>query len=200
MFNQSGSRRWTHFRSALELAIERSAHKWTYEDFAQCFPTYVEEDKTGAVLTFTRISDYIKNHNLGKLDELLQEYDAKENIDALHKIVTEAQERKAAGQEATRKDVWNEDIQPSVAVAARTLPMFQKEADRATQTLESLKKENLQLMAALEEEMATTTKLNQQSLELLNLLSNANKAWEEIPLEDVEKWTVEMNNYIKPTL
>lgn len=29
MFDQDGSRRWMHFQSALQLAIQRSARKWT---------------------------------------------------------------------------------------------------------------------------------------------------------------------------
>lgn len=31
-----------------------------FEDFAECFPLYVEEDKNGASATFNSISDYIE--------------------------------------------------------------------------------------------------------------------------------------------
>lgn len=34
-----------------------------FEDFAECFPTYVEEDRNGASATFNSIADYIEAQN-----------------------------------------------------------------------------------------------------------------------------------------
>jgi len=35
----------------------------SFEDFAECFPQYVEEDKNGSSATFNSISDYIEAQN-----------------------------------------------------------------------------------------------------------------------------------------
>jgi len=35
-----------------------------FEDFAECFPLYVEEDKNGASATFDSISEYIESQNV----------------------------------------------------------------------------------------------------------------------------------------
>lgn len=37
--------------------------RYRFEDFAECFPTYVEEDRNGASATFNSIADYIEAQN-----------------------------------------------------------------------------------------------------------------------------------------
>ena len=39
------------------------SHVSSFEDFAECFPLYVEEDKNGSSATFNSISDYIEAQN-----------------------------------------------------------------------------------------------------------------------------------------
>jgi hypothetical protein len=72
----SGSKRWTYFYSALQLAIQRSAHKWrsvrlllgydlvlltafsSFDDFVECFSLWAEESPDGASSVFNTISGY----------------------------------------------------------------------------------------------------------------------------------------------
>ena len=51
-----------------------------------------------------------------------------ENIDVLHKLVTDAKGRKTQGE--LGKDVWKEDLEPRVAVCARTIPILDAEVRR----------------------------------------------------------------------
>ena len=60
------------------------------------------------------------------LDEMFKKYTVQENIDILHKIVTDAKDRKLRGD--ARKDTWQDHLDPKVAVCARTIPVLTSEA------------------------------------------------------------------------
>ncbi|KAF5335975.1 hypothetical protein D9611_006380 [Ephemerocybe angulata] len=197
MFNQSGSRRWTHFRSALQLAVQRSAHKWTFEDFAECFPLYVEEDKNSASATFNSISDYIEAQNIRDLDKLFKEdYNVQESIDILHKIVQDAKERKARGE--VRKDAWRENLNPRTSVCAKTIPVLEKDVARLKKQLEEAEELNQELQRQLQEVTGETDEVNQQALDIVRQLDLACEEWQKIPQEEIEGWTVENLESLKP--
>ncbi|KAF8074720.1 hypothetical protein FPV67DRAFT_1559403 [Lyophyllum atratum] len=198
MYNQSGSRRWTHFRSALQLAIQRSAHKWTFEDFAECFPLYVEEDKNGASATFDSISEYIESQNVNDLEKLFKDYTVQENIDILHRVVNESKERKARGEAG--KDVWREDLEPRVAVSARTVPMLESEVQRLRKALATMEEENRHLQAQLQENVTATASSKQRADELLDKLDSVYEEWQKLPTEEIEGWTVQTTESLKPDL
>jgi len=61
---------------------------------------------------------------------LFEKYGVRENIDILHKIVTEAKARKDV-----TKDIWREDLQPEGAVCACTIPVLEAEAAQLEETL-----------------------------------------------------------------
>jgi len=159
--NQSGSRRWTHFHSALQLAIQRSAHKWTYvkvhcssarrpqtllglktsRNVFRCMlrktRTALQPHLTVYPNTLKRRTLYVLRSNLARetliflqrdLDKLFKDYNVQENVDILHKVVTDAKERKASG--TVGKSVWKDNLDSRVAVAARTVPLLTSEADR----------------------------------------------------------------------
>ncbi|KAF9531754.1 hypothetical protein CPB83DRAFT_848666 [Crepidotus variabilis] len=196
--NQSGSRRWTHFHSALQLAIQRSAHKWTFEDFAECFPLYVEEDKNGSSATFNSISEYIEAQNLRDLDKLFKEYNIQESIDSLHQIVTDAKDRKVNG--TTGTDTWKDGLNPKVAVAARTVPVLTSEADGLRAMINEIENENRKLEKELEEKVQVTDEANERVVELLKRLDTVFEKWKEAPLDDIEAWTVQTAESLKPVL
>lgn len=132
---------------------------YSFDDFTECFPLYVEEDKNGASATYNSISDYIEaqnfvcalppptielrsfNSNLFNaqrdLDKLFKDYVVQENIDILHRVVTEAKDRKAKGD--IGKDVWREDLEPRAAVSARTVPILEQETKRLCDTLAAVR-------------------------------------------------------------
>ncbi|KAF8202248.1 hypothetical protein BJ912DRAFT_1138498 [Pholiota molesta] len=196
--NQSGSRRWTHFHSALQLAIQRSSHKWTFEDFAECFPLYVESDKNGSSATFNSISEYIEAQNFRDLDKLFNDYNIQESIDTLHKVVNDAKDRKARGDAG--KDTWKDNLDPKVAVCARTVPVLNSEAARLRTLISQMEEENRQLESELQEKVKATENANERVLELLDKLDAVFEKWEELPRDEIEAWTVQMAESLKPTL
>ncbi|KAF8347719.1 hypothetical protein F5887DRAFT_881147 [Amanita rubescens] len=198
MLSQSGSKRWTHFSSALQLAVQRSAHKWTFEDFAECFPTYVEEDRNGASATFNSIADYIEAQNFRDLEKLFNEYNVRENIDNLHQIVLEAKDRKASGD--TRKDSWKEDLDPRVAVSARTIPRLEAEAQQLRERLAALEEENRLLQATIDENNQATATANERAQGLLDTLDETCDSWKGLDADKMEGWTVQTEESLKPTL
>ncbi|PPR01690.1 hypothetical protein CVT24_001518 [Panaeolus cyanescens] len=194
--NQSGSRRWTHFHSALQLAIQRSAHKWTFEDFAECFPLYVEEDKNGASATFNAISDYIEAQNFRDLEKLFKDYNVQENIDILHKVVNDGKDRAASGN--IGKDVWQDNLDPTVTVAARTIPVLAAEAEKLRQMIATYEQENRSLQEALNSKVKETERANQQGMEVLNKLDEVFAKWEQLPREDMEELMVQTLETLRP--
>jgi len=196
--NQSGSRRWTHFHSALQLAVQRSAHKWTFEDFAECFPQYVEEDKNGSSATFNSISDYIEAQNFRDLDKLFKDYNVQENIDSLHKVVTDAKERKLQSVEV--KDAWKPDLDPKSAVSARTIPILNSEAERLLAMIAQAERESRELAAELQARAQAADEANERVLEILTKLHAISSKWEKAPLDEIEAWTVQTTESLKPVL
>lgn len=64
------------------------------------------------------------------ITQLFEKYGVRDNIDILHKIVTEAKARKDV-----TKDIWREDIQPRNAVYARTIPVLEAETAQLEEIL-----------------------------------------------------------------
>lgn len=62
------------------------------------------------------------------LDKLFNDYNIQESIDTLHKVVNDAKERKSRGEDG--KDTWKDNLDPKVAVCARTVPVLNSEARR----------------------------------------------------------------------
>ncbi|KIM44521.1 hypothetical protein M413DRAFT_442489 [Hebeloma cylindrosporum] len=196
--NQNGSRRWTHFHSALQLAIQRSSHKWTFEDFAECFPLYVESDKNGSSATFNSISEYIEAQNFRDLDKLFKNYNIQESIDILHKVVNDAKERKARGDAGN--DTWKDNLEPKVAVCARTVPVLNSEAGRLRTLISQLEQDNRQLELELQEKADLTDTANERVMEILDKLDATLQTWQDLPHEDIETWTLQTAEALKPKL
>ncbi|KIK60523.1 hypothetical protein GYMLUDRAFT_43846 [Collybiopsis luxurians FD-317 M1] len=196
MFNQSGSRRWEHFQSALQLAVQRSARKWSYQDFTECFPLYSEEDKNGASNTFNTISDYIETRSLRDLEKLFETYNLRENIDTLHTIVTEAKERKKASVEPG-SDSWKEGLEPRGAIAARTVPVLEREAQRLRESLAELEASNAELESEIKANVQATDDADEQSEMLYLRLHKILSEWEKTP-PDAEQWTVMTSQTAQP--
>lgn len=72
-------------------------------------------------------------HEQDDITALFEKYRVRENIDILHKVVTEAKVRKEKGE--VTKGVWREDLQPRNAVCARTVPILEAETARLRETL-----------------------------------------------------------------
>ncbi|KAJ3745761.1 hypothetical protein DFH05DRAFT_1396489 [Lentinula detonsa] len=196
MFNQSGSRRWEHFQSALQLAVQKSARKWSYEDFTQCFPLYAEEDRNGASTTFNTISDYIETQALRDLEKIFQLYNLRENIDTLHSIVTEAKERKKSGV-APGNDVWSEDLDARSAISARTVPVLEQEAKRLRESLSLLEASNSHIEAEIRVNVEAADRADEHAASLFKQLHKALEEWQEIS-PDIEAWTVTNSEISEP--
>ncbi|KAL0955124.1 hypothetical protein HGRIS_004037 [Hohenbuehelia grisea] len=198
MVAQSSSRRWTHFHSALQLAIQRSAHKWTFEDFTECFPLYVDEEKNGSSAVFNAISGHMESQIHRDLNEVLSKYDAQANIDLLHAIVNEAKARKLDPDQ--RLDVWQEDLEPHSAVCARTIPVLEAEAKRLRQLIAEEHEKNLQLQQQLQQSEHEVDSQNESTRSLLDKVDKIQAASDNVPLEDIEAWAIQTAESTKSSL
>ncbi|OCH91382.1 hypothetical protein OBBRIDRAFT_728873 [Obba rivulosa] len=187
---QPGSKRWSYFHSALQLAIQRAAHKWTYEDFEECFALWCEEQPETASRVFTTISRHMDQSMTQQCEELFKQFEVKKNLDNLHAVVTEARSRKQAGY--TGKDVWREDLAPKAAVRARTVPLLEKERDRLAAELKQLDEENLELQSTMQNNVQAREEVDDQTSQLLGLLEEAYEKWAELPMEDIQSWSLQM--------
>ncbi|PIL25364.1 hypothetical protein GSI_13254 [Ganoderma sinense ZZ0214-1] len=186
---QAGSKRWTYFHSALQLAIQRSAHKWTYEDFAECFSLWCDEQPENAATIFNLVSGRLESSITENCEELFKKYNVKENLDNLHAVVTAARARKQANYDS--KDVWREDLQPRAAVRARTIPLLEHERDRLRAELGLLTEENLELESQMRQNVHGTEEADRDASRLLDVLDKALAKWDKIPLDDVQSWTLQ---------
>ncbi|KZT07379.1 uncharacterized protein LAESUDRAFT_108540 [Laetiporus sulphureus 93-53] len=188
--SQQPSKRWAHFHSALQLAIQRSAHKWTYADFTECFPLWCEEQPENAPRIFATISKHMDDSITEKCEELLKKYNVRENIDNLHAVVTEARVRKHSGG-YNGPDVWRENLHPGAAVRARTIPLLEKERDRLRAELEELDKENLRLQGDMQRNVEAREQVDAETSALLDMLDEIEARWSQLPLDEVQAWTLQ---------
>ncbi|KAI0369181.1 hypothetical protein BV20DRAFT_968375 [Pilatotrama ljubarskyi] len=186
---QAGSKRWTYFHSALQLAIQRSAHKWTYEDFAECFSLWCDEQPENAATIFNLVSSRLESSITEHCEELFKKYNVKENLDNLHAVVTAARARKQAGYEG--KDVWREDLQPRAAVRARTVPLLERERDRLRTELSQLTAENSGLQSEMQHNVQAKEDADAEAAKLLDILDQTFTKWNQIPLDDIQSWTLQ---------
>ncbi|KAG7445940.1 uncharacterized protein BT62DRAFT_1076352 [Guyanagaster necrorhizus] len=198
MNSQGTTIRWSYFQSALQLAVRRSSRKWTYEDFAECFPTYTTEDKDGSTAIFNQISDYIESQSFRDLDKLFQRLNVQENIDTLHRIVEESKERKQRNIEA--KDQWREELEPRAAISARTIPKLEEENIRLREMLSQIEAENSTLTSQLQERAEGTADSEEKALRLLKELDEVLDKWQELPSTELENWTRRMMESTKPAV
>ncbi|THH13750.1 hypothetical protein EW146_g6502 [Bondarzewia mesenterica] len=164
------SKRWTHFYAALQLAIQRSAHKWTYEDFVECFPLWCEEEKNGASGVFNTVSRFVDNETTKLCDELFANYD----------------------KGGARKDIWRPDLLPRAAVRARTIPLLEQERDRLRTQLAELEEKNMRLQAKMQENVKARTEADENVAEMFAFFDEVYEKWKELPIEDMRSWTLQM--------
>ncbi|KAF9804042.1 hypothetical protein IEO21_09488 [Rhodonia placenta] len=188
---QPPSKRWAYFHSALQLAIQRSSHKWTYEDFTECFSLWCEEQPENAPRIFTTVSRHMEDQITENCEELLKQFNVRENLDNLHAVVTEARIRKQSGN-YDGKDVWREDLHPSVAVRARTTPLLEKERDRLRAELEELENENLELQSQLQSNVKAREEADAEASKLLDILDEVHAKWNQLQTEEIQSWSLQM--------
>ncbi|KAG6873505.1 hypothetical protein C0995_014773 [Termitomyces sp. Mi166 len=173
---------------------------------------YVEEDKNGASATFDNIADYIESQNVNDLEQLFKDYAVQENIDILHRVVNEAKERKAQGE--VNKDVWRENLNPREAVSARTIPIIESEVKRLREALaevwlaldvylsflrsHQIQEENRSLQTQIEENVTAVVNTKKTAKQLLDKLDRVYDDWQNLPTEQIEAWTVQTMESLKP--
>ncbi|KAI6010785.1 hypothetical protein F5J12DRAFT_821710 [Pisolithus orientalis] len=185
------TKRWTHFHSALQLAINRAAHKWTYEDFQECFALWCKEEPHGAEGIFNTISRHMEDQVHASCERLFKDYNVRENINTLHAVVTEARARKQRG-EVDRKDLWKEDLDPRAAVRARTVPVLQAERERLKETLHKLEEENIALYEETMKYAQSDREAKERIRELLKHADEVYSRWNKIPHDEIGLWSLQV--------
>ena len=71
-------------------------------------------------------------------DQLLADHDAAVATDILHEIILEGRAKKQMRQHQNAKDVWTSNLDPRVAVHARTVPVLESERDRMLSELDKV--------------------------------------------------------------
>jgi len=184
------SKRWTAFHSALQVAIQQAAHKWSYEDFAQCFSVWCSEDPEGAQAVFNAVSRHMESQVTASCETLFSEQHAREGVNILHAVVTEARVRKKQG-ETDRLDIWRESLDPRSAVRARGVRVMEAEVERLKATLSKMEQENLAISRQIKEDDAKAQEAEEKANELLDLFDDVYEKWSKLPQDDISLWTLQ---------
>ncbi|THH27684.1 hypothetical protein EUX98_g6505 [Antrodiella citrinella] len=186
-----GSKRWTAFYTALQTAIQRSTHKWTYEDFTECFSLWCEEEPASSSTVFSTVAQHMESGITNRVDELLVQFNIKENLDKVQTVVSEAKARKKQQEPYEGHDLWREDLQPRAAVRARTIPLLEKERDRLKEMLIELDEGNLKLQAEMQANVRAREEADAEATALLDILEQLREKWDEVAVDDIEAWTLQ---------
>ncbi|KAG1723245.1 uncharacterized protein EDB91DRAFT_1173184 [Suillus paluster] len=181
------SKRWTHFHSALQLAISRAAHKWTYEDFQECFALWCKEEPHGAEGIFNTVSRHMEDQIHQSCENLFKEFNVRDSINILHAVVSEARARKQRG-ELNGKDVWRENLTPRAAVRARTVRVIESEVEHLRAELQA---ENAALYARCEDNDQKQRTADAKTAELLDILDDVYAKWSQLPQDEIGVWALE---------
>ncbi|KAI0316185.1 hypothetical protein OF83DRAFT_1173143 [Amylostereum chailletii] len=195
--NSAPSKRWTQFYAALQLAIQRAAHKWTYKDFQECFPLWCEEQPKTSEGVFSTVSQYMERHITEETNKVFARDRVQERLDRMHAVVTEARARHQSGE--VRADVWREDLDPRTAVRARTIPVLESEADRLRAQLASMEEENMRLQTEIETNVKEKEEAEEKIKAIFAFLDDVYARWSALPAEDMQTWamlTAETQNAI----
>ncbi|TRM63734.1 hypothetical protein BD626DRAFT_495219 [Schizophyllum amplum] len=198
--NTTASRRWVHFHSALQLAVSRASHKWTFEDFALCFPDFVERDRDTATQLFNRTSDYIESQISRMVQEICDEHNMQTSIDTLHRIVAEAKELDqilAASGRPAPPDVWALSTTPRNAIAARTVPQLQRTRDALKAMLAERKSKNIEMLRSVEEDRAVAEAANREAHDRMNAIEGVIQEFEKLPVEPLDSWAVTVHETVQ---
>ncbi|CAK5274002.1 unnamed protein product [Mycena citricolor] len=168
------------------------------EDFAECFPEFVEEDKDRAMRIYNQVADYIESENQRNFEALFNEYDLQNKIDILDKMVRDAKTRKASGD--LGPDVRSDEMRPQSAVYGRTVPILRAEIARVRSLHAKMEGQNLALADDLQAVVKEGDILQKRIDDILDKVDEAHNAWESVPMEDVHAWTSQVSEKTKPVL
>ncbi|KAI6148929.1 hypothetical protein BKA82DRAFT_4142824 [Pisolithus tinctorius] len=177
------TKRWTHFHSALQLAIHRAAHK--YEDFQECFALWCKEEPHGAEGIFNIISWHMEDQVPASCERLFKDYSVRENINTLHAVVTEARAGKQRA-EVDRKDLWKEDLDPRGAVRAHMVPVLQAERERLKETLHQASIE------AMSRGSSSDAKWQLEEENIVLYEETVYSRWNNIPHDEIGLWSLQV--------
>ncbi|KAF8127367.1 hypothetical protein EV363DRAFT_1172318 [Boletus edulis] len=189
------SKRWTHFHSALQLAINRSAHKWTYEDFQECFALWCKEEPHGAEGIFNTISRHMEDQIHASCETLFREFNVRDSINVLHRVVTDARARKECG-ETEGKDIWKKDLEPRAAVRARTVPILGSEVEKLRATLQSAK--NQAMFEQMKSNVRRREEADTKTTEMLETLDDIHSRWSKLPHDEINLWVLQAAENLPP--
>ncbi|KAH8832793.1 hypothetical protein DL96DRAFT_1583382, partial [Flagelloscypha sp. PMI_526] len=193
----SPHKRYTYFERALDLVIQRCARKWSYNEFKECFPLFVEDDPNGAFTKFTTIQDFIESQNMKDLqDTIMDQYALRDNLNVLDDVVHDAENRRRHPDEKKRLDIYRGNLSPQAALASRTVPILQREVDHLKAVLEQLDQETLSLSAELEKEIQARDEANAKVNQLCDSFETAGKLWSELPIDEYDAWVLDMRRTI----
>ncbi|KAL1747965.1 hypothetical protein HDZ31DRAFT_30834 [Schizophyllum fasciatum] len=198
--SSKASRRWVHFHSALQLAVSRASHRWTFEEFALCFPDFVEQDRDTASQLFNRTSDYIESQISRMIEDICKEHDMQASIDTLHRIVNEAKERDqalAATARAPPPDVWSSSTTPRNAIAARTVPILRQQRDQLKAMLAEQRAKNAQMLRIVAENRAAAEVADRQVHETMDAIEGVISEFERLPVETLDSWAVTVHEGVQ---
>jgi len=130
-------------------------------------------------------------------NKLFEQYDVQKNVDILHQVVTDARARRvqrgetgSAAGGGTGADTWRADLQPRAAVRARTIPALERERDSLRARLAEMEKENTGLYQEVQENVAAQNRADVKTAEIFAFFDEIYAKWKELPLEDMQAWTL----------
>ncbi|KDQ19025.1 hypothetical protein BOTBODRAFT_63154 [Botryobasidium botryosum FD-172 SS1] len=183
------STRYSRFHSAYVLATKKASSKWTYEDFAQCFPTWAAESSEGVAQIRAQLSQHMREQTLKQADEILQAYNAAAAIDELQTVISAGRARVSTSDKG--KDMWKADLDPKAAARARTVPILKSERDRLLEALREVEAKNVELAKQVEASRNGRISANSKAKDILKALDEAVAEFNNLPVEEMEEWIVE---------
>ncbi|KAI0043811.1 hypothetical protein FA95DRAFT_1497997 [Auriscalpium vulgare] len=196
------NKRWPGFYDALQLAIQQAAHKWTFEEFVECFPLWCEEQPKGAETVYQTVSGFVEKRIVEESNKLFERYALQENLDGLQAVVDDARRRKRSG-EPRPPNAWREDLGPQAATHARTIPTLEAERDKLRKQLAELEAHNTELESALIKSTNTRVVADEKIAEIFAFLDELVVKWKDLPIEEMQEWSLqnaESQSTINPSL
>ncbi|KIS69563.1 uncharacterized protein UMAG_12182 [Mycosarcoma maydis] len=177
--------RLDRLRQALFRFLDLIEHRATRSSFAKALP-HIDADSVEALRQ--QFVSQLKDAIIDESEKLIDSNDLQAKLASLHRLTQEADARYQAGYAENApeiKDVWRKEIDLETAISAKAIPDQERRVDQLKLELDSVRKQNRAIHAALLETRARSTAIQRDATDSLDALESAIKGLEATP--DMQK-------------
>ncbi|KAG0300453.1 hypothetical protein BGZ98_009153 [Dissophora globulifera] len=174
--------RMTRLRGVLEKSLQETLKACNFNAIRECFPALAAANPTDLQDAHQKVCQFLNVEVNNEFEQVIAERNVIFKLNGLDRLIAEA---KSNGITAGSRTML--DLQPDVAVRARTVPTKEAEIERLKAELERLQLDNRRLGGALNHSKAEQAAIKYELLESYSEFQESAKVAAGMPIDDMER-------------